>query len=271
MAFAHLEDIHCHSGLSSCSRDAQMTPEAILSFAEEQQYRMVCVTDHLWDSAIPGSSSWYAPQDIEHVCAALPLPKGSVPFFFGCETELPASGIPALTREHFDLFDFVVIPPNHMHMAGLVRPDGVDTPQKMARLMEDRLENLLTLDLPFEKIGIAHLTCDLMFKEGLVSDVIAAMDESRLLRIFEGYAKAGCGIELNAFAFHEWDTRREDKLRIYRIARAAGCRFYLSSDAHHPAQLSAVPERLPKVIEALGLTEADRYRLPALLRLQSQF
>lgn len=269
MAFTHLEDIHCHSGLSSCSSDPLMTPQAILRHAQEQQYRMVCLTDHLWDSAIPGSSGWYAPQDIEHASRALPLPQGSVPFFFGCETELPASGVPALAREHFDLFDFVVIPPNHMHMKGLVRPDGVDTPQQMARLMENRLENLLMQDLPFEKIGIAHPTCDLMFREGLVSDVAAAMDESRLLRIFEGYAKAGCGIELNAYAFHEWDTRREDNLRIYRIAKAAGCKFYLSSDAHHPDQLSAVQERLPRVIDALALTEEDRYQLPALLRAHS--
>ena len=150
-----------------------------------------------------------------------------------------------------------------MHMDGLVRPEGIDTPEKMARLMEDRLENLIAQDLPFEKIGIAHLNCNLMFKEGSSIDVAAAMDESRLLRIFEDYAKAGAGIELNGYDFGTLDARPEDTLRTFRIAKAAGCKFYCSSDAHHPEALKRVPEVLPRVIDLLGLTEADRYSIPA--------
>ena len=266
MSFSHLEDIHCHSGLSSCSSDPAMTPQLMLEFAEKHEYRMFCLTDHLWDAAIPGSSKWYAPQDIEHVMRSLPLPQGKVPFFFGCETELPANGIPALARDHFDLFDFVVIPPNHMHMEGLVRPTGIDTPQQMARLIEDRLENLLTQDLPFQKIGIAHLICSLMFREGSSVDVVKAMDEKRLMRIFDGYARAGAGIELNASDFRTLDDHPEDSLRIFRIARAAGCKFYCASDAHSPDSLSRVPDILPRIIDLLGLTEEDRYAIPALVR-----
>lgn len=266
MSFVHLEDIHCHSFLSSCSGDPAMTPQLMLQHAEKHAYRMFCLTDHLWDAAIPGSSDWYAPQDIEHVMKARPLSQGKVPFFFGCETELPVSGVPALARDHFDLFDFVVIPPNHMHMEGLVRPDGIDTPQKMARLIEDRLENLLAQDLPFEKIGIAHLNCSLMFREGSSIDVAAAMDETRLLRLFEGYAKAGAGIELNGSDFRTLDERTGETLRTFRIAKAAGCKFYCASDAHSPASLNRVPDILPRVIDLLGLTEADRYAIPAFVR-----
>ena len=262
--FQFLEDIHCHSRLSSCSHDDTLTPQAILAHAESRNYRMMCLTDHLWDKAVPGSSDWYAPQDIDHVSQSLPLPKSKVPFVFGCETELPANGVPALRRDHFDLFSFVVIPTNHMHMAGLVRPDGIDTPEKMARLMEDRLENLLQQELPFEKIGLAHLACKLMFKEGSSLDVIAAMNESRLLRIFEGYAARGTGIELNAYDFDHLEDRFEDNLRIFRIAKAAGCKFYLASDAHTVEALSRVEQVLPRVVDALGLAEEDRYTIPCL-------
>ena len=259
-------DLHIHSNLSTCSRCPEQTPERIAQYAVDMGLKTICITDHFWDEKVPGASAWYAPQNFPHIslCKPLPQPQG-VQFLFGCETELPANGIPALAKDHFDLFDFVIIPPNHMHMDGLVRPAGIDTPQKMARLLEDRLENLIMQDLPFEKIGIAHLTCKVMFPEGCASDVAVELDETRLLRIFEGYAKAGCGIELQAFSFLEWDTRREDCLRIYRIAKAAGCKFYLGSDAHHPDWMEAVPDRLPKVIDALGLTESDRYLLPALV------
>ncbi len=258
-----LNDLHCHSHLSSCCRDESMTPEAILEHAARQGYSAVCLTDHLWDRAIPGASSWYAPQDIDHVCQSLPLPQSeSVPFFFGCETELPANNIPALAREHFARFDFVAIPVNHMHMKGLVRPEGVDTPEKMAELVQTRLERLLEQDLPFAKIGLAHLTCSLMFSEGSVADVVRCMSESRLLAIFRGYAQAGAGIELNAQAFAEWEARKEDLLRIYRAAKEAGCKFYGSSDAHSRAALQGVPKVLPQVIAALGLDASHQYSVP---------
>ncbi len=258
-----LSDLHCHSTLSSCCHDAAMTPQAILDFAKAHAYTELCLTDHLWDSAVPGSSDWYAPQNVEHVRSCLPLPKSDgLRFRFGCETELPMSGIPALARENFDLFDFVVIPPNHMHMKGLVRPESIDTPEKMAIYVQDRLENLMERDLPFRKIGLAHLTCSLMFSEGSVADVVSHMSEARLLRIFKGYAQAGTGIELNAGSFKEWDARREELLIIYRAAKEAGCRFYLSSDAHAVKSLSGVPDFLPEVISALHLTSEHQYHIP---------
>ena len=258
-----LNDLHCHSYLSACCHDENMTADAILKHAEANNYSAVCLTDHLWDPAVPGASDWYAPQSIEHVRKAAPLPKGKVPFYFGCETELPANCIPALAKENFDLFDFVVIPPNHMHMGTLTRPYEIDTPAKMARVMEDRLEKLLERDLPFHKIGIAHLTCALMFREGSAADVIACMDEARLLRIFKGYAQAGTGIELNCACFHELETRPEETLLLYHIAKEAGCLFYASSDAHDVASMDNVPALLPKLVELLGLTEKDQYRIRA--------
>lgn len=263
MSFVQLEDLHCHSFLSACCHDERMTPQTLLKHAEQCGYRALCLTDHLWDSAIPGSSSWYAPQDIEHVLSSRPLPEGEVPFFFGCETELPMNGIPALARDHFDLFDFVVIPPNHFHMEDFVRPAHINTPELVARYLEDRLENLLMQDLPFRKIGIAHLTTPLSNGVMPGADIMRAADEKRLLRIFEGFSRAGAGIELNAQAFENWDARREDLLKPYRIAKEAGCKFYLSSDAHSAQELDGVASVSAQVADALGLTEDDRYSIPA--------
>ena len=60
-----------------------------------------------------------------------------------------ADGVSTVSYTHLDVYK------------RQVRPAGVDTPEKMAKLKEDRLERLLELDLPFQKIGIAHLTCGL--------------------------------------------------------------------------------------------------------------
>ena len=88
-----LNDLHLHSALSACCHDENLTPQTMLDYAEAHNYSALCLTDHLWDSAVPGPSDWYAPQNIEHVRSALPLPKpkGSMPFYFGCETELPVT------------------------------------------------------------------------------------------------------------------------------------------------------------------------------------
>ena len=55
--------------------------------------------------------------------------------------------------------------------------------------------------------------------------------------------------------------RPDDILKIYRIAKEAGCRFYCSSDAHSVEALDGVPKKLPAVIQTLGLTEADAYQI----------
>ena len=52
----------------------------------------------------------------------------------------------------------------------------------------------------------------------------------------------------------------EKILRPYRIAKEKGCKFYIGSDAHHPAPLDAAKERFEKVIDALELEEEDKFR-----------
>ena len=46
---------------------------------------------------------------------------------------------------------------------------------------------------------------------------------------------------------------------VLGIALDCGCRFYLGSDAHHPAELDAAPARFTAIVDALGLTEDVRF------------
>ena len=69
MRYAFDHDYHIHSYLSSCSKDPEQTAERILAYAEENGLKSICVTDHLWDKAVPGASGWYMKQNIEHVSA----------------------------------------------------------------------------------------------------------------------------------------------------------------------------------------------------------
>ena len=256
-------DIHVHTRLSDCCHDERMTAEAILSHAVLHGYDTICITDHCWDAAAPGASGWYAPQTVEHVFSAGDLPKSdSVRVCMGCETEYCGGTKLGLTREAFDKFDFVVIPPNHFHMENFVRPAEINTPAAIAELLLTRLEELQQLDLPWRKIGIAHLSCGLLNKSGTVTEVFRLMPSERLEKIFRVFAERGTGIELNAASFP--DKAGEDfaeLMRPYHIAREAGCKFYFSSDAHAVENLE-IDALLAPVIADLQLTDDRIYRIP---------
>lgn len=264
MKFPIDHDLHCHSVLSSCSGNEQQTVAAILAHAKAHGYTVQCITDHLWDSSVPGASSWYAPQDVAHVCRSLPLPEGEgVRLIFGCETEYCGGEKLGLHPDNFDKFDFIVIPPDHFHMKDFVRPSRYDTEEKIAGLFVERLEQLLLLPLPWRRVGIAHMVCPLIFKEGDECAVYRLVDEARFRAVMRRFAALGTGIEINCASFAPgWREREDDYLRLYRFAKEEGCKFYLASDAHKPEDLSLVPERAPEIVEALGLTAEHLYRIP---------
>lgn len=260
MRFSTAHDYHIHSHLSLCSNDPGQTAQTIYDFARRQGYDSLCLTDHLWDGSVPGASEFYTPQDYAHVSQSLPLPKGDIPFYFGCETEFCGGRKLGLAREHFDLFDFVIIPVTHMHMTGFVRPVEVVTQRQMADLIPQRLEELLLLDLPWRKTGLAHLT-DLAYPDCDREALLLMMDEGRMMRVFDQCAERGIGIELNAYCFTRWKEQPDVWLRLYRMAKKAGCLFYCGSDAHERAAMDKGTNIWPEVAEALELTESDRYRI----------
>ena len=82
-------DLHIHTHLSSCSADPEQNTDRLLKYAAENRLSAICVTDHFWDSGVPGASEWYAPQNYEHIARSKPLPTADgVRFLFGCETDL---------------------------------------------------------------------------------------------------------------------------------------------------------------------------------------
>jgi len=256
-------DIHLHTRLSACCGDELMTPEAILAHAVKKGYDTICITDHCWDSAVPGASGWYAPQSVEHVFSAGPLPESKdVRVCMGVETEYCGGSKLGLSRASFDRFDFVVIPPNHFHMENFVRPAEINTPEAIAELAMTRLEELQALDLPWNKIGIAHLSCGLMNRGGTVSEVFRLMPAKRLARIFRTFAQRGTGIELNAGSFPSKAPEDfSEIMRPYHIAREEGCKFYFASDAHAVKNLE-MDALLAPVIADLQLTDEMIYRIP---------
>ncbi|MBQ8814272.1 MAG: hypothetical protein IJZ85_07250 [Lachnospiraceae bacterium] len=262
ISFLINHDLHIHSQLSSCCGDPEQTTARILRYAEDNDFTDICLTDHYWDEDVPGASKWYMPQNTPHLMKALPLPQSDrVRFRFGCETEMDMRGTIGISEKRMELFDFIIIPTTHLHMAGFTINGDADVAER-ADAWVNRLDSVLNRDLPFEKIGIAHLTCALMAgKRPAFShiDVLRLISDETMRELFTLAAKREVGIELN-FNVAKYDEETLDEMfRPYQIAKACGCKFYLGSDAHGIDQLLAAKENFRRIVARLGLTEEDRF------------
>lgn len=265
MKFTFDHDLHIHSWISDCSKDPEQTPERILRYAQENGLNTLCLTDHYWDSVVPGASDWYSFQNYEWIARAIPLPQAqSVEFLFGCETDLDKFMILGISRESFDLFDFVIIPTTHLHMQGFtISDEDAATLEGRAKQWINRLDGLLNMDLPFHKIGIAHLTCSLIVpgdRTGYLK-LLEMLPEEELVRLLHKAAMVGVGIELNSSDMNFTDNEADTVLRLYRIAKRCGCKFYCGCDAHHPAELDEAKARFERAIDLLDLQEEDKFHI----------
>lgn len=259
-------DLHIHSFLSACSRNPEQNPKTMTQYALDCGLKQICVTDHFWDEAQGSGAPCYGEENIFDKKAWLgeiPQVEG-VEFLFGVETEMDESGRLGLSAEHFDAADFVVIPTTHLNMMGLtVNRQSGDSTQKRADIWIRRLEQVLSMDIPFHKVGIAHLTCVTMayWSRATELEIYRKIPDGEIYRLMKQAAKLGVGIELNACSMGYQPEEAEDILRIYQIAKECGCKFYCGSDAHQPWELSQAPERFQKAVDALALTEDDKFRI----------
>ena len=255
-------DLHIHSKISLCSNDPEQTNERILQYAKDNGIKTLCLTDHFWDETVEGASPWYAGQNFAHISQALPLPQdNNVRVLFGCETELTCDLVIGVSKEKLDIFDYIIIPTTHFHMNGytLSEEEGACAENK-AKAWVKRLDAVLNMDLPFHKVGIAHLTCGLIDRDREeFLRILNLLPEKELERLFEKAASLGVGIELNSSDMSFSDSEADTILRPYKIAKECGCKFYCGSDAHHPETFNNAKSIFERAVDFLKLTEDDKF------------
>ena len=263
--FVFDHDLHIHSYLSSCSRDPEQTPERILQYAKDNGLSTICLTNHYWDSSVEGAHPWYVPQNFDNLAKALPLPQADgIRFLFGCETDMRKDMTIGIPHERYGDFDFIIVPTTHLQFSDFtIASEDYASVDKKARLWVDRLDALLAMDLPFYKVGIAHLvtrhTAELD-PEGYIA-LMKALSDGEMRRLFTKVAELGAGIELNSFDLRFSDEEADTVLRPFMVAKECGCRFYLGSDSHHPAALLQAPAIFERAIDLLDLRESDKFVL----------
>jgi len=265
MKFIVDQDYHIHSKLSPCSNDPEQTVDAILAYGERNGMKDIVVTDHFWDQSVPTPKRFWS--GFELIEQSLPLPRGEhVRFHFGCEADMDRFSTVGLNRKNADRLEFIIVPINHLHFNDYtISPCDFDDLDRRADCYVQRFWNLLQMDYPFHKMGIAHLTDGLItggMKNGNFENHLTVLDkvsDDTFRMLFEQVAERGMGVELNVATERYEGENRERMLRPYRIAKSCGCKFYTGSDAHHPAGFEAGIRRMNTIVEWLDLDEKDKF------------
>ena len=270
-------DLHIHSKLSLCSRDPEQTPENILKYGIENGYSRICLTDHFWDERVPAyniEGSGYSKQNSAYISQSLPLPKASgIEFLFGGECDMDKYDRIGISPEFLKKMDFLIVPITHLHIDNFSVdsrivpierwkiPDDEQYIKIMSILWVKRFRALLDADLPFKKVGIAHLQwfnfhSDMTSAKNL--DLISDVD---LNDLFSRAAEKGAGIELNFDELNMDENAKPSVYRIFEAAKANGCKFYFGSDAHHPGEFVHAKENFTKIAGRLALSEDDKFHI----------
>ncbi len=262
MKFKIDHDLHMHSRFSLCSGSDSHTGERMLQYAKDFGFHTLVVTDHFWDEKAGEAPIDYRGLNFAHISQIKPLPKAEgIRFLFGCETELDYNFKLGLSKERYDEFDFIVIPTTHMHLKSAIKDEDFNNTEKRIELWTQRFEAVLNMDLPFHKVGIAHLACT-----GVARDraeyikVLDSIPEENMRRLFTKAKELGAGIEINGSDVEFADSEADTVLRMFRIAKECGCKFYLGSDLHSTKRPyeSFIP-LYERAIDLLGLTEEDKF------------
>jgi histidinol phosphatase-like PHP family hydrolase len=259
-------DMHAHTYYSPCGRRLtadgrpSATPAMYAAEAPRLGLQVIYLTDHfVEDPTDPAAPQFYKGSgpailaDLRRELSALAEQDG-VRFLVGCETETYSTervGVsPALAAQ----LDIVLVPTTHYHLPGVPQPAS-DAPAAVARHMLTMLDSVVRK--PWLDV-VAHPFAE---REALIGDLRAiydAMDQSWLVDISGQAAEAAMAMEANAASLSDagMPHYREVLAQFLPLARAAGCKLSLGSDAHQVDML-AWPLQVEGWLRGLGLSEAD--------------
>lgn len=251
-------DLHIHTSLSSCAKPTAIAADYIAR-AKEMGLTTIAFTDHMWDSAVPGASKWYEPQNYEHICrlkAELPAADPSLKILFGCECECDKYGVVGISEEVASQLDILLVPHSHTHMKDFTIPaelreddavHGQYLVKHFMHIIESPVAKYVTaIPHPFAAVGCPT-----------AQNVLNTISDAALEECCRAAAEKNIALEINTSCFSkmtEEEIRGCAYVRLFEIARQAGCRFTVGSDAHTISYMDALP-KAEMVARAAAITE----------------
>lgn len=263
------QDLHMHTHLSLCAKP-EATLQAYLDQAKEMNLTTLGIADHFWDDTVgfEGVSerayNCYSSQNLPHIALAREEFKSVNPHgvrvLFGAETEYHFFRKDvALTPEHAQTLDFLLVPNSHTHMT--MPGEFYASYKKHAGFIMEAAHHILSSPVwpyitafahPFDAIGApypAHL-------------LYPYMGRRELEEIFCEAKEKNIAIEINTGRLPEdaEAVRTHPKWEIFALAKECGCKFTFGSDCHKPEKQKTL-FAAQIACEVLSLREEDILKL----------
>lgn len=264
MLFDH--DFHVHT-IYSNDTSKKATVENYIPAAKAMGLKKVGIAEHFWDDTIEGAFPFYVPLTFQHVSQVrrelVEFSGQGVELFFGCEVEYdPVHHAPALSPKVAEQFDFVIVPNSHSHET-MPKEYYADKAKHKDFILE-AFNNIISCDVSRYVCGIAH-PFSLCRCEYPCDDLIGLISDDEFKDLFARTANKGIALEFNIGSFMgglhrlglEIDRAGDCQLmRMFRIAKAEGCKFFFGTDAHGVGHLEGL-DCMDPLADCLGLTDDD--------------
>lgn len=259
-------DFHVHSIYSS-DTSKKATVENYMVEAQRLGLKKVGFAEHFWDDRVEGAFPFYRTQTFEFVSqvrAGIEACRGQgIKLYFGCEAEYdPAHKAPALTPQVAEQFDFVIVPNSHSHET--MPKEYYDNKEKHKDFILEAFYNIICCDVSRYVTAIAH-PFSLVRCPYPCDDLVELVSDDEFKRLFAKTAEKGIAIEINMGSFlgglHrlglELDRAGDCQLmRMFRLAKAEGCKFLFGSDAHATSHMDNLIHT-DALADCLGLQDCD--------------
>lgn len=261
-------DLHAHTHLSLCAKDIATIKNYVKS-AKRNNLKLIGLSDHMWDKDIPlpecmnhtlGGTyviDWYKTQTIEYCRKILTELENTdtegINFIFGGEVDYCVGVGAAITPEHAEQLDFMIVPNSHTHQ---VMDKALYEPySKHAEFMLKATMEICTAPTAKYVTSLAHPFAAVCCPYP-VDYIIDTITDEQLIEVFSAAAENNIAAEINAECFPEGsDIKNNGLFRVLQMAKKAGCRFTFGSDSHSANQdhMSACGT----VADLLGLSPED--------------
>lgn len=256
-------DTHLHTPLSKCCSDPAETIENVAALLAGRGYRLIAVTDHVWGHPSVPPNPWYArhpEQGTLEQAAYIHAHQKEFPLtvLASCEADMKAPGIFGITPAMRESLDLIVLSSDHFQLRDFVEQPAEVTPENLARLMMKFFRSAV-------RESGAHILSHPLYTNSydeFYDRALACISDAELLDALGEAAERKIALELNAGLFfastakgrYKW----ESMVRVFTLAKQAGCKFTFGTDAHKMADFDKAP-LCGKMADDAGITEADMY------------
>lgn len=255
-------DTHIHTVYSRCCTDPKQTVGNVAAQLAARGFKMIAVADHLWCNPEVVPLGWPAKHPLENLLPQLEeIRHGVFPLrvLASCEADMQGPGRVGMTMEAKKNFDFVSVASDHFQLKYFVDQPSEATPEKIAPL-------LLSFFLDAAYSGLADVLLHPLFTNGypeLFDRTVDFLSDQQFLDVLHAASERGVGLEINCGLLdsaRKGQFHLDSMLRVFELAKRAGCKFTFGSDAHCTEHFQLY-ELAESFAGQLGLTAADLHPL----------